>query len=171
MPQTVTVMATVDNDSGGGTRTLMHTVSDYEGVPTAASVTVMVTDNDAPTVSITDDIAMGTPVTRTEDIAGTVDIKVTFTFVFSEPVSDFVRDDDITVVGGGTLGTLTGTAGTRTYTLDVDLPTTPTNNGIMTVTVAAPYGIRRRHNEYRRGHRHAEVRHAGTDRHAHYQPG
>ena len=135
-PQSVTVTALTDGDTGGGTRTLAHTVSGYVGVDTVELVMVEVTDDDAPTVTIADDIAMGTPVTRTEDIAGTVDVKVTFTFSFSEPVSGFVRDDDIMVVGGGTLGTLTGTAGDQTYTLEVT-PTTATNDGTLTVTVAA----------------------------------
>ena len=133
--QTVTVMASDDGDSSGGTRTLAHTVSGYGSVATAASVTVMVTDNDAPTVDITDNIEAGTPVTRTRDIAGIAEV-LTFTFTFSEPVSGFVRDDDITVVGGGTPGMLTGTAGAQIYTLEVT-PTTGTNDGTLTVTVAA----------------------------------
>ena len=46
MAQTVTVTATGDEDAIGGTRTLMHTVSGYGSVETAAPVTVEVTDDD-----------------------------------------------------------------------------------------------------------------------------
>ncbi len=53
MPQTVTVVATEDDDALGGKRTLTHTVSGYGTVPSAESVTVTVTDDDAAGVAIT----------------------------------------------------------------------------------------------------------------------
>ncbi len=52
MPQTVTVVATEDDDAVGGTRTLSHTVSGYPGVTDVADVTVTVTDNDTAGVTI-----------------------------------------------------------------------------------------------------------------------
>ena len=113
---------------------IIITVFDAAGNTAMQTVNIMV--REGLTVTITDDIVVNMPLTRTADIAGTVDGKVTFTFVFSDPVSDFMKND-ITVGGGGTPVTLTGTAGARTYTLDVNLPTSPNNAGVMTVTVAA----------------------------------
>ena len=113
---------------------IIITATDAVGNMATQNVTISVLK--APTVDITDNIAQGTPATRTEDIAGMADGALTFTFTFSEPVSEFVLADDIIVSGGGTLGTLTGTAGDQTYTLKVT-PTTATNDGTLTVTVRA----------------------------------
>ncbi|MCP4827228.1 MAG: hypothetical protein GY892_24395, partial [Shimia sp.] len=80
-----------------------------------------VPDFTPPTLTITDNIT--DPVTSGD---------VTFSFAFSEPVSDFTAAD-ITVTGG-TKGTFTGNDGDSTYTLAVTPPADAT--GTITVDVA-----------------------------------
>ena len=65
-PQPVTVTATEDDDAIDGTRILGHLVSGYGDVATAASVTVEVTDDETPGVTISE-----TTLTITEGEAGT----------------------------------------------------------------------------------------------------
>ena len=120
--------------TGAAEHNIIITATDAVGNMATQNVTISVLA--APTVEITDNIEADTPVTRTEDIAGIADGALTFTFTFSEPVNGFVLAEDIIVSGGGTLGTLTGTAGDQTYTLKVT-PTTATNDGTLTVTVKA----------------------------------
>ena len=86
-----------------------------------------------PGVTIRDNIAAGTPSTRTTDTANIADGVVIFTFTFSDVVTGFALDD-ISVTGVSTLPvTLTETA-SGTYTLAVT-PTDNTNVGTISVAV------------------------------------
>ncbi|MFH0710714.1 MAG: Ig-like domain-containing protein [Pseudomonadota bacterium] len=82
-------------------------------------------DTRAPTIAISDDEAAA--------VANIVGGNLTYTFTFSEPVTDFTLQD-ITIVGGTPAGALT-TVSTSVYTLDI----TPTAGvkGNVTVDVAA----------------------------------
>jgi len=77
-------------------------------------------DTAAPTLTITD------------NVAGTATGPITYTFTFSEPVTDFTADD-IAVTGGATKGAFSGSG--STYTLVVNPPADAT--GTIGVSVAA----------------------------------
>ena len=113
--QTVTVVATEDDDAVGGTRTLVHTVSNYPGVTSAdaADVTVTVADNDtAPTA-----IVLRLSPDRAEEGTGPT---VTVTAAF--PGSVTLTDATVVTVAVGA-GTDSATEGTD-YTEVVDLTVT-----------------------------------------------
>ena len=90
---------------------------------------------DRPVVTITDSIEAGTPATRRTDSVNLADSGVTFTFEFTEMVTDF-DTDDIMVTGGGSKGAFTITDPGMAYTV-VATPTSNTNGGVLTVTVRA----------------------------------
>ena len=112
-PQTVTVTATEDADALGGMRTLMHTVTGYGDVATAASVAVTVTDNDRATVAFvdlvtdralptgTDPLPSDTPVATVMEATPSVD--ATFRVVLN------ARDDLDTIVIMGYTADFTAT--------------------------------------------------------------
>ncbi|MCO5106902.1 MAG: Ig-like domain-containing protein [Burkholderiaceae bacterium] len=104
-----------------GAKTLTATLTDAVGNVSAASTQLPITiDRSAPTLVITDD----TP--------GAATGPVTFTFTFSEPVSDFTASD--IVVAGGTKGAFT-TVSATVYRLVVTPPAD--TNGQITVDVPA----------------------------------
>ena len=98
--------------------TLTITATDAAGNTSTQDVTITVADK--PTVTIT------------SDVSGTATGDVTFTFTFSEAVSDFAMGD--IALTGGVAGSLTGSG--KTYELVVT-PTANTNTGNITVNVAA----------------------------------
>ena len=102
----------------------MITATDTAG--NAATQDVAILLRAAPTVGITDDV----PGTANIDSGG-----VTFTFKFSEAVTGFV-ETDITVTGGEK-GTFNGTDGDTIYTLVVTPAAPNTNDGTISVMVAA----------------------------------
>ena len=104
------------------------------------NVSITATDlaGNTATQAVTISVVAGTTLTITDDVTTAADIAagdVTFSFNFSEDVTGF-DVSDITV--DGVTDIVDGFTGSgRTYTLEVSLPTTPTNDGTLTVTVAA----------------------------------
>ena len=123
-------------DSGTGVIT-------FQNVQTTAVVdqTIVITATDLAGNTATQEVALsvldGTiTLTITDDVATAADIAtgdVTFSFNFSEDVTDFVTGD--ITVDGGDKGAFAGSG--RAYTLVVTLPNVATNDGTLTVTVAA----------------------------------
>ena len=101
-----------------GDNDITITAKDTAGNTSTQDVTITVADK--PTVTIT------------SDVSGTATGDVTFTFTFSEAVSDFAIGD--IVLTGGAAGSLTGSG--KTYELVVT-PTANINTGNITVNVAA----------------------------------
>ena len=104
--QTVTVTADQDDDALGGTRTLMHAVTNYPTVTSAADVTVTVNDNDTAGVTITP-----TTLTVTEGEAGGTYMVVLDTRPDSDVMVTVVPDLSVTppVTVAPASGTLTFT--------------------------------------------------------------
>ena len=115
----------------------------FQNVQTTAVVdqTIVITATDLAGNTATQEVALsvldGTiTLTITDDVATAADIAtgdVTFSFNFSEDVTDFVTGD--ITVDGGDKGAFAGSG--RAYTLVATLPTVATNDGTLTVTVAA----------------------------------
>ena len=140
--KTVTVTATEDPDTVGGTRTLTHMVSDYPGVVRAADVTVTVNDNDVAPTEIT--LFVTTPDTSasvTED-SGITTVMVTAAFPPGSPTLTTETVVQVTVAGGtATAGSSTDTGRDFTEVLapfTVTIPpgeTTSTTPGSFSLTV------------------------------------
>ena len=109
----------------------------YKASPTSTgnhSIDITATDaaGNTSTQDVTITVADKPTVTITSDVSGTATGDVTFTFTFSEAVSDFAIGD--IALTGGVAGSLTGSG--KTYELVVT-PTANTNTGNITVNVAA----------------------------------
>ena len=164
-PQTVTVTATEDSDSVGGTRVLMHTVSNYPGVTTAGSVTVTVLDDDIPGVTISE-----TTLTVTEGEAAATYVVVLNTIPDRDVTVTIVPDTasttaPITVTPGSLDLTFTTTtwAAPQTVTVSADQDDDALG-GTRTLehTVSQLYGSDQRGIGYGDGHR---GRHGRGDHH------
>ena len=127
------VLTPAANDPAEGTYTLTLTATDEaENVSDTHYLRVVVAA--LPTVTISDNIAIGTPATRLTDTANSADGALTFTFMFREDVTGF-ETGDITVTGGSKGGFSTVTTN-RVYTL-LATPTSGTDGGVLSITVPA----------------------------------
>ena len=107
------VLTPAANDPAEGTYTLTLTATDEaENVSDTHYLRVMVAP--LPTVTITDNIVIGTPDTRLTDTANSADGALTFTFMFREDVTGF-ETGDITVTGGSKGGVQHGHHQPRLY--------------------------------------------------------
>ena len=110
------------------THSITITATDMAGNAAKQTVTVRVLDSSmGPTLIITNNIDDGT-------IANSADGALIFTFAWIEAVTGFEKID-ISVTGGGSLGDFETVTANLTYTLVVT-PTTNTDDGVLTITVA-----------------------------------
>ena len=130
-PQTVTVQAEQDADGDHETVTISHVVTGYTTATPPDSVTVTVTDDEAPTVSVT----AGGGVT--EGAAATFTISATPTQTSATLVSITVAQTG-DYVAASDLGTKTvsiPTGGSLTYTVDTTADEQDETDGDVTITV------------------------------------
>ena len=136
---TAGVLTPAASPTAAGTYTLTITATDQAGNAAIQHIRVNVVT--LPTVTITDNIAIGTPTTRLTDTANLADGDITFTISFSQDVTGFT--DVIEVTGHMGTPSLSPTprsentyTSTDTFTLVVT-PLSGTNTGTLTITVPA----------------------------------
>ena len=117
------------------------TATDEVGNGSVPSFYLEVRVANLPVVTITDNIAIGTPTTRLTDTANIADGALTFMLSFGEPVTGFERSD-ITVTGGILESLTPPPVETASYTSTdiftlVARPDANTNAGMLTITLRA----------------------------------
>ena len=138
-PQTVTVQAVQDPDGDHETATISHAVSGYTTATPPASVSVDVTDDEAPTISITGGSAV------TEGTAASFTVSASPAEISPVSVSITVAQNG-EYAAAADIGTKTvsiPTGGTLTYTVDTTADDKDEPDGYITVTLNAgdPYTV------------------------------
>ena len=121
--QTVTVTATEDDDTLGGTRTLLHTVSGYGDVATAADVTVTVIDNDTDGLP---EIFLFSTVSRVTEASGTTRVTVNVSLPVGSDRSNAVPVT-LSVVGVGDNPATAGADFDRVEDFTINIPVASLN--------------------------------------------
>ena len=138
-PQTVTVQAEQDADGDHETATISHAVSGYTTATPPASVSVEVTDDEAPTISITG----GSAVTEGAAASFTVSASPAQSTPVSVSITVTQNGEYAAAADIGTKTVSIPTGGTLTYTVDTTADDKDEPDGYITVTLNAgdPYTV------------------------------
>ena len=130
-PQTVTVQAAQDPDGDHETVMISHVVTGYTTATPPESVTVTVTDDEAPTVSVTAGGGVTEGAAATFTISATpMQTSATLVSITVAQTGDYVAASDL-----GTKTVSIPTSGSLTYTVDTTADEQDETDGDITITV------------------------------------